>query len=277
MTTNESHFTSKHLLTTQSYKTPDKLNVRKMTHQLYTQPKVDFVQWAVSKIEWRGDETAVDVGCGSGGYTEIVQTLCQTYIAGDLSFGMVHSLPQNLPRLNLDAQHIPLADNSADVILANHMLYHVPDREAALADIARVLRPGGVLLAATNSGDTMAELEALRWQGVARLGLEVNPAQQRSPVADLFSLENGRSLLKNHFFHIERCDLQGALVFPHPQPILDYLDSSRDWFIKRFLPDSATADDLLQALRDILDEHFAHNGEFRVNKLSGVFICSNHE
>ncbi|MCP4424250.1 MAG: class I SAM-dependent methyltransferase [Chloroflexi bacterium] len=274
MTLSASHFTDKQLLTTQSYKTPDKLSIRIQTHELYTQPKTDFTAWVLDRIRWRGDEIVVDVGCGAGAYIEATQQRSRHYISGDLSLGMLQGLNHSvLPRLNLDAQRLPLADNTVDVVLANHMLYHVPDRDAAVAEIARVLRPGGVLLAATNSGDTMAELKTLRWQGMARLGLEVDPTQQRSPVADLFSLENGRALLSPHFTHIERCDLPSALVFPNPQPILDYLDSSRDWFIKRFLSDSATADDLLQALRDILDEYFIHNDEFRVNKLSGVFVC----
>jgi len=50
-----------------------------------------------------------------------------------------------------DAQWLPFADASFDCILAMHMLYHVPDRDLAIAEMRRVLRPGGVLLALTNS------------------------------------------------------------------------------------------------------------------------------
>ena len=274
MTLSKSHFTDKQHLTTQSYKTPDNLSIRIRTHERYTQPKTNFIAWVLDKIQWRGDETVVDIGCGAGVYVAAARQRSRLYVAGDLSLGMLQGLPQpDLPRLNLDAQRLPLADKSVDVVLANHMLYHVPDKAAALSEIVRVLRPDGRLLAATNSGDTMAELNALRWQAMKRLGLAVAPALKHSPVADLFSLENGRDILAPHFTHIKRHDLSSALVFPEPQPILDYLDSSRDWFIKRFLPDSMTAGDLLQVFRDILDEHFAHNDEFRVNKLTGVFVC----
>ena len=266
-------FTDKNHLTTQSYKTEDKLNVRILTHQLYTQPQVNFVQWLVEQIEWRGDETAVDIGCGSGNYVAAIQARCRTYIAGDLSFGMVASLSQpGLRRLNLDAQQIPLAANSVDIVLANHMLYHVPDKEAALRQIKRILRPNGRFVAATNSSHTMAELIQLRQQALRQLGVPIDPVLEKSPVSDLFSLENGRALLETHFGHVERRDLAGALVFPNPQPVLDYLASTRDW-LETFLPHPTAWDDLYQQFQTLLAAHFARHDTFRVNKLGGVFIC----
>lgn len=259
-------------LTSHSYKIQSKLNVRILTHQLYTQPKIDFTSWVLDKIEWYGNETAVDLGAGSGAYIKAGQSRCQTYIAGDLSFGMVQALPADVPRLNLDAQHIPLADNVADVVLANHMLYHVPDKDAALAEIRRILRPGGHLIAATNSATNMAELIDLRRQAMERLNVPLDPSWDRSPVADLFSLENGRSLLQPHFPHVQRHDLSSALIFPEPQPLLDYVASSRDWY-EAFLPEPLTWDDLYHQLQALLADHFASHDEFRVSKLTGVFIC----
>lgn len=273
MTKSGEPFTNKSHLTTQSYKTQDKLNVRILTHQLYTQPKIDFTGWVLDKITWQGNETAVDLGSGSGAYIKAGQARCQTYIAGDLSLGMVQTLPAGLLRLNLDAQHIPLADNVAHVVLANHMLYHVPDKDVALAEIRRILRPNGHLIAVTNSATNMAELIDLRRQAMRLLNLPVDPVLEKSPIADLFSLENGRSLLRNHFSHVKRHDLSSALVFPDPQPILDYLASSRDWY-ETFLPAPVTWDDLYRQFQALLTNHFARHAEFRVSKLSGVFICS---
>ncbi|MEJ2750691.1 MAG: class I SAM-dependent methyltransferase [Anaerolineae bacterium] len=218
--------------------------------------------------------TAVDIGCGSGSYVEPVQARCRTYIAGDLSWGMVQALPQpNLPRLNLDAQRIPLAASSVDVVLANHMLYHVPDKDAALRQIKRVLRPGGRLIAATNSSSNMTELFNLRRQAMQQLDIPIDPVLEKSPVADLFSLENGRSLLQNHFRHVQRHDLASALVFPGPQPVLDYIASTRDW-LTTFLPPHVTWEALYNQIQTLLTTHFTSHDEFRVNKLGGVFICT---
>ncbi len=50
------------------------------------------------------------------------------------------------------------ADGAFDAVIANYMLYHVPDRPRAFAEIARVLRPGGRLFATTNGPDNLREL-----------------------------------------------------------------------------------------------------------------------
>jgi SAM-dependent methyltransferase len=72
------------------------------------------------------------------------------------------------------------------------MLYHVPDVDRALAEFARVLRPGGALVAVTNSEThnlELFELFGFRW---AREGS--------------FSRENGEEYLHRHFEHVARID-----------------------------------------------------------------------
>ena len=64
----------------------------------------------------------------------------------------------------LDAQALPFADGSFDSVIANHMLYHVPDRQKTYAEVRRVLKPEGRFYAATMSRDNMkqvADLERL--------------------------------------------------------------------------------------------------------------------
>src|SRR5215210_5060005 len=88
-----------------------------------------------------------------------------TVALADLSVGMLEEARRQLrapPRrfglVNLDAQALPFALASVDAVIANHMLYHVPDRQRAYAEIRRALRPGGHLYAATNGGNSMREL-----------------------------------------------------------------------------------------------------------------------
>ena len=45
-----------------------------------------------------------------------------------------------------EAAQLPFADGVFDVVMANHILYHVPDMESAIAEMKRVLKPGGHLL-----------------------------------------------------------------------------------------------------------------------------------
>ena len=261
-------------LVRQQYKSQDNLQARLRTHERYSVPRVDFTAWVLDRITWQGDEVVLDAGCGAGAYVEAVRQRTPYYLAGDLSFGMLHALAQpGTPRINLDAQQLPLAAESVDVILANHMLYHVPARGTAVREFARVLRPGGRLMAATNSAHNMAELDAIGVEVGKALGLAEPPAVR--PTLS-FTLENGEALLSRHFNRVERHDLPGALVFPEPQPLIDYLASMCERYVP-FLPARATWEDVVAVLRRLLAAEIAERGEFRVNKLAGVFVCWNEE
>src|SRR5436305_15089237 len=61
----------------------------------------------------------------------------------------------------MDAQAIPFEDRGFDAVIANHMLYHVPDRGLALAEVRRVLKPGGRLYTSTIGGSHLRELDEL--------------------------------------------------------------------------------------------------------------------
>jgi len=250
----------------EQYATDNNLAIRIRTHELYTEPKRDFTAWVLDQIAWRGDELVVDVGCGAGAYVEAVQARAHRYIAGDLSHGMLQAIAAPT-RVNLDAQRLPIAGSSIDVLLANHMLYHVPDKERAIAEFARVLRPGGKLLAATNSASTMMELPRLAQQLATQLGRESEPAW--SPLE--FTLENGAAFLQRHFARVERIDLPSALVFREAQPLIDYVATSPR-SMGGFDEDD---EDLWGVLRELVEAEIAARGAFRVNKLTGVFRCWN--
>jgi SAM-dependent methyltransferase len=63
-----------------------------------------------------------------------------------------------------DAQDLPFDDGEFDCAVAAWMLYHVPDVDRAIAELARVLRPGGRLVAVTNSQGHLAEIYDLLGQ-----------------------------------------------------------------------------------------------------------------
>ena len=258
-------------LKNESYKTAEKLDVRILTHEKYTHPKVDYYNWMLDQLEWQGDELTFDIGCGSGKYGEFVSPRVKRYIACDLSHGMLKDgAGINYECVTLDAMGIPLADNTADIILANHMIYHIPDQEKGIAEFRRVLKPGGRMLAATNAAKTMQELKDLRIAAIEAIGLEMAPEVQGFSLP--FTLEEGASVLEKSFEHVEARTLENWLIFPEPQPVIDYIASSRDWYDKLF-PDGFVWEEYEAALHQILDDHFASHSEFRVGKMTGAFVC----
>ena len=112
-----------------------------------------------------------------------------------------------------DVQRLPFADASFDVVCAMWMLYHVPDLHQGLAELARVLRPGGLIVAATNGDEHVADLRR---------------AAGGDAVVTQFSRENGEQALAAHFCDVHRQDYATRAIFADHEQALAYLASSTE-------------------------------------------------
>ncbi len=270
--------TDRDILTKEAYATDEQLATRIRTHELYTRPKVDFPKWVIDSHAWRGDEWVLDIGSGPGTYFALVQERAPhgRHIAGDLSLGMARLARQNpnasqIDVLNLDAQALPFADQMFDVVLANHMLYHVPDVPLALSEIRRVLKPDGCLIAATNSTDNMPEFDTLARRACTLLGF---PRADFGPEHRRFALENGAQLLAHEFRAVARCDLPSALHFNNADPVVAYLDSVRALRAPQ-LPSEISWDEFMAVMEKQITRLIRRDGELQVQKLAGVLIGTN--
>ncbi|MBN2469308.1 MAG: class I SAM-dependent methyltransferase [Anaerolineae bacterium] len=278
--TADSPGTDRDLLTQHAYADDEKLNVRYRTHKLYTIPQIDFLGWVLDRIHWRGDECVLDVGAGPGAYFQAVKARVPRgqHFAGDLSFGMIRRQRQRQEAAgshlaNLDVQRLPYPDHMFDVVLANHMLYHVPDLEAALGELRRVLKPEGVLLAATNSAHNMPEFNTLYRRALLLLTNFEYQAEPLRTEAHRFALENGSMLMGRHFYAVARHDLPSALVFTEADPVIAYLESTRD-LGEHSLPDGVTWEVFIDVIRQQITRLIDHTGRLVVNKLSGALVAT---
>lgn len=98
-------------------------------------------------------DRVLDVGCGNGQFLNGAAAGGAKVAGCDLSLGMVRSAraASDAPVLQADAHHLPVASGTVDTVLALWMLYHLDDKPSAITEMARVLRSGGQLVAATNS------------------------------------------------------------------------------------------------------------------------------
>jgi SAM-dependent methyltransferase len=230
----------------------------------------------LSHFGWQGDERVLDVGSGSGSYYLPMQNTLppHRYFAVDTSPGMLTRHPARQCATLADAQSLPFPTGSFDVVMANHMLFHVHDIDAALKEFQRVLKPEGVVIAATSSILTMPEFQALYRRALVLLGVS-GKAFSNVPVPAHFpfSLENGTRRLAQHFYAVVRYDLPGTLVFSSADPVMQYLQSGRDLYEPQ-LPPRVAWDDLMAVMRDQINALVGHFGELVINKVSGVLVAS---
>jgi SAM-dependent methyltransferase len=155
----------------------------------------------------------LEVGPGPGELAERIQLeLGAHVVAVDISERMVElTRARGVKAMVCDAQALPFADASFDCAVAAWMLYHVPDVERAIAELARILRPGGRLVAVTNGAD--------HWQGLTEL---VDFEGHDS----CFSAENEKELLRRRFAGVERRDATGWIVFPDRATAQAFVDAT---------------------------------------------------
>ena len=264
-----SFLTDKSYLTAVQYQTGANLAARQSIYA-FQRPKIDLVSAVLEHAGLAGAETVADIGCGNGIY---LAGLARRGHAGrllgiDLSPGMLAATRAAVPGAGLaagDAAAFPLADGAADVTLAAHMLYHVPEPRAAVAELRRVTRPGGQLLVVLNGTDHLAELRQLIVAAAEARGpatAEVVAAYEASLRS--MTLDEGAELLAAAFGSVQRHDFAAELVLTDAQPVAGYVASMR----AHSMPDP---DGFTQAVCARIP--FGADGTFRVTTHCGLLSC----
>lgn len=176
---------------------------------------------AVEAVLEMSPRHVLEVGCGPGEAAERIAATGAHVEAVDISERMVElTRARGISARVGNVQELPFEDASFDAALAAWMLYHVPDAERALAELARVLRPGGRLVAVTNGVEHLRELREL-------LGGDF-PTRS-------FTDENAPELLGRHFVHVKKRDVGGWINFPDRAAVQSYVDATQTLW-QRALP-----------------------------------------
>ena len=258
------------------YATDRNLRIKEETHARFLAPQVDMVSWTLGVINWQGDEVVLDIGAGRGShYSQLSRDLPQArYYALDLSPQLLQSHPCDGGQLTrADAMQLPYADDSFDVVMANHMLYHLPDIDACLREIKRVMKPDGRVLAATDSQFSLPELQVLLRRAIVLLSRHNASAEPPALPCDPFALENGVRILARHFYSVVRHDLPAALHFDNIEPALDYVESMRD-LRESGLPSDVRWDDMMLIMRQQMTQLRQLMGRLELTVSAGALLAS---
>lgn len=258
-------------LLTDQYRNASNLNARIQLHARFSTNKHGWHPWVFDQLDLSPESRILELGCGAGHlWLENLNRIPKGWhvTLSDLSSGMLQEAQRNLcsvPRgfqfAVIDAQSISFADESFDAVIANHMLYHVPDRKRALAEIHRALRPGGRFYAATVGRTHLRELSELmrRFDPSAEFW-----SVQEHP--EPFVLETGPKQLSQWFSHLALHRYDDDLVITEAEPLIAYVLSS--------IAKSALVGDKLSEFIHFVEQELISHGAIRVTKDSGVFACT---
>jgi SAM-dependent methyltransferase len=257
------------------YKDASQLDARMQLHAKYSTNTHGFLAWGFEHLRLPLTCQVLEVGCGAG-YLWLANRhripAGWNVTLSDLSAGMLATAHQQLSSYYHswrfvvgDAEALPFADHSFAAIIANHMLYHVPNRSAAYAEFCRVLTPSGKLYAATNSKDNMRELDALvqrfRHARLPESGTARPMNDSRLPYG--FNLENGAAELSQWFTSVTLHRYADALVVPEAEPLVAYVRST-----------GRLTEDELTWFQGHVEDVTKRNGPIRISKEVGMFEAS---
>jgi ubiquinone/menaquinone biosynthesis C-methylase UbiE len=260
-----SSLTDQDYLTQSQYKNSSNLDARIAIHKRFSTNPYGWTNWVFDQLAGLpAGSNILELGCGTGElWKECADRIPENWALTltDLSDGMLDAAWRNLIFLKrgikfekVDAQSIPYSDKTFDVVIANHMLYHVPDRKKALAEIRRVLKDDGVLFA-TTVGETHLH-EVYKWISHVSGGAQGMFLLQ-------FTLENGKEQLRDYFSHVELSRYLDSLRVTDMEVLMAYVRSMGSF-------KGLSEDEFCKLERD-LTEIMEKNGEIVISKDSGLF------
>ncbi len=265
-------FTNQNYLKGQQYKTSSNLNTRAGLHERFGVSKYGWHKWVFDQFNFESGYRVLEVGCGPAYlWNENIERVPSDvrFVLGDLSIGMASetktklaaSEAKNFNFFNGDAESIPFPANYFDAVIANHMLYHLPHLDLGVRELARVLKPNGVLYAATNGMPHLKEMLELAHEFDPNYG----SVHHRGFFESLnFRLENAEEILKAAFARVEIRNYDDHLWVTEAAPLVNYVlsgwrDQVREGMIESFIA--------------FVEERIKREGGVRITKESGLVIA----
>src|SRR5258706_10766582 len=261
-----SKFTDQNYLKTDQYKDSSNLDARVEIHRRFSTNSYGWFNWVFDTLlKLPSNAKILELGSGPAYlWKECSNRIPSSWdiILSDLSSGMLDSAWRNLVVTGraynfkeIDAQSIPFEAETFDAVIANFMLYHIPDRPKAIAEIKRVLKPGGRLIAATVGDHHLREMmEVLR---------KVHVSKTWESYANPFTLESGLEQLKPFFPNVTLSRYEDNLHVTEIEPMMAYVRSS--------LRAADLSETELAQVRVDLENELKEKGKIFITKDSGLF------
>lgn len=254
------------------YKNSINLDKRISIDELFSTNKKDWHIWLMEQYNIPENSRILELGCGNGVFW--VKNAHQVHknwdiTLSDFSLGMLKDAEKNIGNsLNIQYKHInimdiPFEDESFEVVIANHMIYHVPDIDKALKEVRRVLKASGKFYSSTIGEKHLIEINQL----LQDFDKELHYPREN---AKRFGLENGKKRLLQYFSNVHLKVFEGGLEVTEVQPLIQYILSASN-NIKETLVGEKQNDFVKYLEKKLLQ----NQGKINITKATGLFEGSN--
>jgi len=235
-------------------------------YKKYTTNKYKFADWLFDKYVFKENMKILELGCGNGSHWDgKVKTLPDgcCLVLSDFSDGMLELVKEkfasntNVSIKKIDIQEIPFENETFDVVIANHMLFHVPNLGKALSEVKRVLKENGVFYSATDGNGGM---RPFLHKAIAQFDPKSTAFTEQLP----FNLQNGSEILSKYFENVQRFDYENTLAITDTQDLIEWLKSTKSI--------SGYTDECLANLYNYFEDIRIKNGAINIPRETGVFI-----
>ena len=220
------HLTSMNQSLSMQYKNATNISARIRLHRDYSINKEGWFPWLFSNLHLKSGMKVLELGAGNGAlWSQNIDKVPAgvNIILSDISEGMLADAKNEIgdkPEFQyavIDAQKIPFADDTFDLVIANHMLFYCDDISKALSEIRRVLKPGASLVCSTYSKRHMREITDLVQSFNSNIVLSSTNLYER------FGLDNGKQILSKFFSDVTCKKYHDAIEIPESTPIISYI------------------------------------------------------
>jgi ubiquinone/menaquinone biosynthesis C-methylase UbiE len=252
-------------LLNEEYKSASRLKVRLQFLQRFSTSGIDPYRWIFDHFDLKPNSRILELGCGLGTLWQknLDRIPADSIITlSDFSPGMLqeaqHNLHDSSPSFafqTVDAQSIPFETAHFDTVIANHMLYHIPDRQRAFSEIHRTLKLDGRFYASTFGQASFSAMARLITCDSTNLWAE--------PLG--FSLENGAEQLFPWFTHVDLYPLEDTLAVTEAEPLLQ--------MVRMGIGGSRPNEKQLQQVQEEVEQELMQHGAIRLDVRYGLFVA----
>jgi len=254
--------------TASQYGDSSNLVTRVQFHDRFSTNRYGWMPWVFDQLHLQPNSKILELGCGGGGIwkrnLERIPENCSILLT-DFTDGMLQDAQKNLvgskifefKKVDANEKPLPFPDATFDIVIANHMLNYIQDRQDLFSEITRVLKPNGQIFASAIGRRSNIEIREL---------ISVFDSTSGTiwgNVSAPFNLENGAGQLAECFKDVSLRRYEDAFEVTEAGPLVDYIFSGGviDWGEDR-------KDEFKELIKQKMEEQ---GGVLHITKDAGIF------